>query len=294
MSTMIKDRKYYRHKMEIPLIGISVTISLVIFFVLTYLGYYAIKKEEEKHWLFGIIFEGIDLTDIITNKLLKIGGYISILIIVLVILKMFFMFLVSHNKAYARDVHITEKQFGELLDAEKEYAEKLGITDIPELFVAKDKEVMTLKGAIVDHAQIIRIFSEEVTCTATEGYYAAKFSIAKKLAAIYMGYYNPALFVFTIFSNWIPILSHACNRVMTYTTDKIAAELVGKDVAMQSIMATEINMYMLPYVNSSDYMENTKKVAEEKLMIFANILSNIPIPAYRIDAIKNGKDGKLL
>lgn len=285
----MKNREFYRHKMEKPIKVISIFISFLVFVILAYIGYVAAIGSEENNFILQIL----KLDSEFSEFAMKIGGYIAIVIILFVVISIYFACLISESNAQAKDIYVTEKQFPSLIKAEKAYAKKLGIKKLPKLFVAKNREFLVVQGASFDNPNVIRIPSSEIIATANHDYYAAKFFIAKHLAAMYMGYFSKILFLMTAFSNWIPILNNVVNRLITYSTDKIAAELVGKEKAIKSIMESEVDIYILPYLNDADYIENTKKVVKNKDMMWENLFSDIPIPSYRIDAIRSGKDGKL-
>lgn len=285
----IKERKYYRQKTEVLLLVASVIFSLAIYLLLSYLGYKAVTDKREQMFL-ASFFEGdMDIVDFI----LTTGGYISIIILVIIIFDMIFEFLKTHNRAFAIDIHVSEKQFPELLEYEKEYAKKLGIKSLPYIYVSSEEEMLNTYSFYFDDKNIVRVSSVDAFISKPMGNFTGKFAVAKKLANIYMGYCNYFLFVLTIFSNWIPIFKHLRNRVTNYTSDKIAAELIGKENAMKAIMMFEVNQYALPHINIEEYMKNAKMVASAKEMVFANVLRDMPIPAYRIEAIMDERDGRL-
>lgn len=263
--TFIRDLRksplLFRHKLEKPLFVISVFLSFAIFF-LSFLGYEATMETGDRNLILQI-FEIESETAVIV---FKIGGYIAIIFIIYIVLNVFMTYYNFLIDAKANDVYISEKQFPMLLEAEKEYAEKLGIEKLSQLFVSNEKEELSVKDIIVINPNVIRIPYGEIIVSANKDYYGPKFTIAKHLAYNYMGYCKPILFLLILFSNWIPILKNIGNRLMTYSTDKIAAELIGKENAIKAIMESAVDIWFIEYMNVEEYIENTKNVAKDKDM----------------------------
>lgn len=285
----MKNRNFYKHKSENFLFVTSVIVSFIVFIFLSYLGFEATIGSEESNYILNLL----GLESNFSETVMTIGGYISIAIIFFFVFSIMLAYSDFKIKAKAHDVHVTEKQFSVLLEAENEYIKKLGIKKKPTIFVSKEKNELEVHGARVDNPNVIRIPCAEIIATANKNYYSAKFTIARQLACIYMGYYNPIRVLFTVFSFWVPILCQANNRAMTYATDKIAAELIGKEEVINSIIEEALDIWFIPYVNIEEYIENSKNVEKDKEMMWANIFSDTPIPAYRIEALLNDKDGKL-
>lgn len=289
IKNKIKDPDFYRHKVEKLLFVISAFLSLAIFILLSYLGYAATLGKEERNLISQIFLIESDFVDAVLN----IGGYIAIALIIFFIINILITYYKYRISAKAYDVHISERQLPMLIKAEKEYAKKLGINRLPKLFVSIKKEDLETHGIRISNPNVIRIPCEEIIATANKGYYGAKFAIAKHLANEYLGYNNLSYFIPIIFSNWIPVFSQLGGRIKTYSTDKVAADLIGKEEAIDAIFEDSVNIWFIKYMNRKEYINNTKNVTNDRSMIFANILSYVPIPAYRIDAIKNDKYGKL-
>lgn len=281
---------FKKHKAMKPLFIISLVLSLLIFVFLVIVSYLSFKNIISKNTLSQILAEDDWLLVLIGY----FGGYAIIILIVITIIYVLMQLANLNVTAIAHDIPVTEKQFPELLKFEAECAKKLGLKEVPNLYVdpAWEGEEKIL-GAKFENGHILRIDASEVYNTADEDYYLAKFTIARKLAAIYLGDYNVALNAAIFFSHWIPILSQVNNRVICYMCDKIAVELLDKETVIKALITKYTGYYITPFVNKEEYIDSLEKILKVKDVIFENLFLDIPLAAYRLEAIIKDIDGRL-
>lgn len=282
-----------KHKAGPILLSIAIIVSLFIYAFLIYFCTIGIKNIVLKKEIFELFNE----EEWAINIIEYFGGFAAIIILIIIFIIVFFNLHIFSITALAYDVPITENQFKELFDFEIECAKKLGLKEIPKLYIDTysygEEETININGAKFDNKHILRIDAQDIYNSAEEDYYVAKFTIAKKLASIYFGYLEAPILILTLCSKWIPILSHLRNRVICYDCDKGAVALVGKELAIKAIVTRSTGYYLTPYMNRDDYISNMKNVVNEKDVIYENIFLDVPLAAYRIEAIMQDRDGRL-
>lgn len=285
--------KIKKHKAGRILLTIAIIVSLMIYALLIYFCNLGIKNIVFKEQVFEFLNEDGWIIDIMKQY----GGYAAIIILIMVLVKIFMAFYDYGITALAYDVPVTENQFKELLDFEVECANKLGLKEVPKIYIDTysygEEEKIDISGVKFDNKHILRIDAQDIYNCAEEGYYIAKFTIAKKLTAIYFGYLDVHIMILTLCSKWIPIFSQLRNRIVCYDCDKGAVALLGVDLTIKAIVAKATGFYLTPYLNYDDYILNMKNVVDEKDVIFENILLDVPLAAYRIEAILQDKEGRL-
>ena len=281
---------FKKHKATKTLFIISFIISIIIFVLLIIIFSLSLKNITMKNSLNEILVD----EEWILKLVGYFGGYAVIIVMVVTIIYVFIKFSNLNVTAIAHDIPVSEEQFPELLNFEIECAKKLGLKKIPNLYVdPAGEEEERILGAKFEYDNILRIDASEVYNTASEDYYVAKFTIARKLAAMYIGDYNIVLNAAIFFSHFIPILSQLNNRVMCYTCDKIAVELLNKETVIKALVTKYTGYYITPLVKKDVYIKNIDKIIEKKDVIFENLMLDIPLAAYRLEAIIKDIDGRL-
>lgn len=196
---MIENFK--KHKATTPLLVISVIVSLAVYAFLVNLCNMAIGNIAIKNTLNEILSEEEWIIEIIRYY----GGYAIIIVILIIIVIMIRHLYKLWVTAIAYDIRVSEKQFPELYEFEKECAKKLGIKKLPRLYInASCTEEERAKSSEIENAHLLRIDYLEVYNSINDNYNVAKFTIARKLAAIYLGDYNIFKNFLILFSYWIP------------------------------------------------------------------------------------------
>lgn len=287
-TNYIKD-KYWRSTVKRYYIA-SILLSIVCDALLLYFGFSFIKGAQNRELvsnLFSLKASSLDYLE-------SFGGAFSILVILWQTVKIMLSFLNAEIHASSLDVFVTEKQFPELLEIEKEYAEKLNIKDVPKLYVkSRTSEEIIVDGIYLKNSTIIRLGVECVSTAAFSDYLIARFVIARKLAAIALGVNNPFYYTLTLFSNWIPVFNKARDRALNYTLDKIVSDVIGERKTIEGIIATSYSPVMIRLIDMDEYIENAKKVSKFREARIENIRSNRPVISYRIVALLNKENGKI-
>ena len=287
-TNYIKD-KYWRSTVKRYYIA-SIILSIICDALLLYFGFFFIKGAQNRE----LVSDLFSLKASTLDYLESFGGAFSIFLILWQTAKIILSFINAEIHASSLDIFVSEKQFPELLEIEKEYAKKLKIETIPKLYVkSRSSEEIIVDGIYLKNSTIIRLGVECVSTAVFNDYLIARFVIARKLAAIALGVNNPFYYTLTLFSNWIPIFNKARDRALGYTLDKIVSDVIGERRAIEGIIATSYSPVMSKLIDMDEYIENAKKVSKFKEARIENIRSSRPVISYRIVALLNKENGKI-
>lgn len=287
-TNYIKD-KYWRSTVKRYYIA-SIILSIICDALLLYFGFSFIKGAQNRE----LVSDLFSLKGSTLDYLESFGGAFSIFLILWQTAKIILSFINAEIHASSLDIFVSEKQFPELLEIEKEYAKKLKIEVIPKLYVkSRSSEEIIVDGIYLKNSTIIRLGVECVSTAVFNDYLIARFVIARKLAAIALGVNNPFYYTLTLFSNWIPIFNKARDRALGYTLDKIVSDVIGERRAIEGIIATSYSPVMSKLIDMDEYIENAKKVSKFKEARIENIRSSRPVISYRIVALLNKENGKI-
>lgn len=205
-------------------------------------------------------------------------------------------FILSYAYAGYRSmsVRITEKNFPEIYGIAQEYAERLGMKRVPNVYLVQGNGILNAFSSCIPFKQYIELYADlvEVAYREHDDMDTLRFIIGHEISHIYLGHAKLYYTYTILFSNMIPVLSSIASRAREYSCDRIAQRLSGSD-GIDAMMTLTAGIHLYKQVDKEDYIENAKKV--RGLFVWAyNLVSDHPVMSKRVLALdmKEGS-GKL-
>ena len=281
--------KKCRHKAEIPITIAAIVITILF----TVLVIFLFRSSATNQTAQDFLINNLEYEETDVDFALKSGKYLIIVIIIVLIIKLFWELFKNAGIAVVNDIPMEESYDPLLFKEYKEYCEKLGIEKTPEIYLAGDKENLESTGITIKSSKYLRIdssvlFEEEGTI---------RFEFLHELAHIAYKHYNYALLLATIVVRWAPILRSIYSRIMCYSADRLAAEILGKEECI-TILLKKYLLSTYEEDKRDKYIErlDRKLTFTERLSsILNNLTSDTPSYLYRIQALaKDDNKGRLI
>lgn len=273
-----------RHKAEIP-----VTVAAVILTML-FTGFviFLFRSSGNNQWASDFLMNNLEYEEAEVKFALECGRYILIVIVIVLLLKLFWELFKNAGIAMVHDVPVEESYSPEVFREYKECCGKLGITKVPKLLLATDKENLESTGITIRSNRYLRMYLGVVEAAAcTEDDNLIRFEVLHDLADIAYNHYHYAVLIVTIAARWLPIVKNIYSRVMCYSSDRLTAEIMGKDECITVLLENYLQSAYEPdkreeYMNRLD----RKLTPIEKLSeVFDNLSTDTPSYLYRIRAL---------
>lgn len=182
-------------------------------------------------------------------------------------------------------VQITEKNFPEIYEIVKEYAQKLDMKKVPTIYLVQGNGILNAFASFIPFKQYIELYADlvEVAYREHQDMDTLRFIIAHEMTHIYLGhaklYYNYAI----LFANMIPILPQIASRAREYSCDRIAQRLSGSD-GIDAMMSLTAGIHLYKMIDKEDYIENAKKVKGFFVWCY-NLAASHPVTSKRVLAL---------
>lgn len=280
-----------RHPFEIPLFILSTLISVAIYGILFYATVYMKDKGMVIQWLNESWPIGEDVATIIVN----FGKDILIVVFGIIMVITIWSYFRDIGSAAARDVHVSETQSAIVEELFDNYSEEMGLLIEPSHCLCKELKTMEVFSVPIKNKYCVRIPAVYVfnAVDVKHDYSCVRFIIANELSHIALSHRNLILLLLTFPAQLIPIFSAFFSRIMTYSADRLTAEIIGEEETIKGIIWDENNLDFAKFV--LDFDDYQKKLFEKRSGItkFAKIIENLssdkPIPEYRIKKIQSRK-----
>ena len=209
-----------------------------------------------------------------------------------------FVFISLYNlnaRTRANAVKVSEKNFPEIYKKSVEFASKLGIREVPAVYVEQQSGVLNAFASAIVGKQYIAINAEIVDVAYTEGkdFDPVYFVLAHEFA--HHHFKNTSIFrVFVrFFSFFVPVIGTAHSRSMEFSCDRLAQLLTEKDCAREAMLLSA-GRHLYGLVDLDDYLRNARTEGGFFLWM-ANLISTHPVPLKRIPALAdpNKESGRL-
>lgn len=286
--------KKCRHKAEIPITICAILINILA----VVLVIYVFNTDSENLFLFELLSNVFNFEEYDIAIALALGKYLLFFIIVFWIIGLIWMLFTNIGIAMVDDIPLTEKVDSRLYGVYLDYCKKLGIKKIPKLFLAPNLDNIYSDGITIKSNKYVRIDNAATDLAIIDNDWTnVEYEIAWELAHIAYGHYSYWLLLLTVIARWLPIIRSLYSRVMCYSADKLASEIVGKE---NSIKALLMDYFMNKYEEKKvkdyiGYLYSEKQNFIEKLSeMFTNLSKDMPSYKYRLQALLKDEDGKLL
>ncbi len=182
-------------------------------------------------------------------------------------------------------VRITEKNFPEIYAIVKEFAERLGLKKVPNVYLVQGNGILNAFSAFIPFKQYVELYADLVEVAYREHHdmEALRFIIGHEMAHIYLGHATLHYSYSILFSNIIPILASTASRTREYSCDRIAQRLSGSD-GINAMMSLTAGIHLYKNVDQDDYIENAKQVKGFFVWCY-NLVSSHPVMSKRVQAL---------
>lgn len=286
--------KSARHKADIPLTILAVLVTLGALALVSWVAVTARDNESALNTLVEVTGMGKDLV----QAILRYGGDIAIAVILYLIAKITAANITFLGKMLSNEMRLTDSRFAYIKDYYRTRAEACGMKKIPELFItgtSYETEVMKVKvrsnkAITIDKKMLLK--AEQ-----TGDWQDVEYDVCKRLARIYLGYYDLANQVFTFTAKLIPGLKELLNRCRVYSTDRVVMALMGEEAAVESVFLQCYDSELYKDLDREAIvrrkLENHTR-AEDLSKWLENAVSETPVSPYRLIAMLDTKtDGRL-
>jgi len=263
-----------RHKAEKPLFILCVLffIVMVIIAITSDIG----DKLAQK------IFEDEDM------------DLLSALFIVPVIIIFALYYNYAKTRAYA--IRVTLNNFPEIYCKSLEFAKKLGMDKVPPVFIEQQNGILNAFAASIFGRRYAMLNAEIVDVAYMEhkDFDTVFFVLAHEFGHHYFKHADFSRIVLVFLAHLIPVFGALHSRSMEYSCDRVAQLLMERD-CVQEAMLLSAGRHLYKYVDTEDYLQESKK-GNEFLPRIINLLATHPIMPKRIAALADPekKSGRLL
>lgn len=293
MSDVQELLKKSRHKAEIPITICAILINVIVVAFLIYV----FNAKTEDLFLFELLSNVFSLEEYEIAIAIACGKYLFLLIIAFWFVRLIWTLFTNVGIAMVDDIPLTEKVDSRLYGIYLDYCKKLGIKKIPKLFLAPNLDNIYSDGITIKSTKYVRIDNAATDLAIIDNDWTnVEYEIAWELAHIAYGHYSYWLLILTVIARWLPIIRSLYSKVMCYSADKLASEIVGKE---KSIKALLMDYFMNKYEEKKvkdyiGYLYSEKPNFIERLSeIFTNFSKDSPSYKCRLQALLNDEDGKL-
>ncbi|MEC1719130.1 M48 family metallopeptidase [Schinkia azotoformans] len=217
--------------------------------------------------------------------------YLSLIISVIGIVYILIGILITvilHGLALAQirsnGVKISEYQFPNINKKVQEISAKMGIRDIPDVFIIQSDGLLNAFATRFFGRNFIVLYSEIVEITKDKHDDELNFIIAHELAHIQRNHITKNSLILP--AMWIPFLGNAYSRACEYTCDRFATAYIGNAKAsVNALLILAVGKTLFMDVNVEDFKINHKR--ETGFFIWLNdILSTHPPLPLRIKEVE--------
>jgi Zn-dependent protease with chaperone function len=183
-------------------------------------------------------------------------------------------------------VKVTEKNFPEIYEFVKEYSRKLGMKNVPAVYLVQGNGILNAFASCIPFKQYIELYADlvEVAYREHQDMDTLRFIIAHEISHIHLGhsklYYNYSI----LFANMIPILPQIASRAREYSCDRLGQRLSGSD-GIDAMMTLTAGKHLYKKVDKEDYIENAKQVKGFFVWCY-NLASSHPVTSKRVLALQ--------
>ena len=277
-----------RHRAEIPMTVIAVILTVLFVFLVVFLVRSLGDDQRAEDFLVNQLeFEETDI-----EFALKCGKYLVVAIIAVMVLKLAWELFRNAGIAMVEDIPIEESDSPEIFQEYREYCEKLGITDIPKFLLAADRGNLESTGITIKSNRYLRmnIFGIGLDDSIT------KFDILHDLADMAYRHYDYPLLIATVVARRLPLVKNLYSRIMCYSSDRLAAELMGREECITVLL----RKYLKAAYEEDQREEYVKRLdrelnfVEKISAVLNNLSTDTPSYIYRLKAIVDDKSGRVI
>ena len=199
-------------------------------------------------------------------------------------------FFINYAQQMSYSVKVTEKNFPEIYRKSVEFAGKLGLEKVPEVYVTQKNGALNAFASWCFGRRYVQLNAELVDIAYMENkdFDTVWFVMAHEFAHIYYDHVSLKYNISIFFAKLFPVIGPALSRAREYSCDKLARHLTEDKNAADCIAMLTAGRHLYKYVDASDYLQNTSSDGYSSLEVFFRFMINLcadhPITPYRMDA----------
>ena len=282
--------KKCRHKAEMPFtigaILLTVLLVALVIFLFRSVG-------GENPWAEEFLMNELEFGEKEIEFALKCGNFLLIVIVAVLVLKLTWELFKNAGIAMVNDIPVDEEACPELFAEYRQHCERLGIRNVPRLMLAADTGNLEDTGIKLKSNRYLRtdLFGIGYDDSMT------RFDIVHDLADIAYRHYDYPILIATIAARWLPIVKNLYSRVMCYSSDRLAAELMGREECITALLRKYLNA-----AYDEDQREEYVKRLDRELTpiervsaVLNNLSTDTPSYLYRLQAlVRDDNRGRII
>lgn len=286
--------KNVRHKADTSLTVLAVLITLGL---LAFLSYAAVTARGNEA-VMKFLSEMTGFESRVIQFILRIGGDVALVAMAVLLLEIVKQNITFLGKMLSGEMRLSDSRFSEVKEFYQTWTEACGLKTVPEIFITGESRKSEVLSIPVRTNKVIPIDKKMILAAEKSGDWTeVKYTLARRLANIYLGYYNLPNQLFTFCMKLIPGLKQLFSRCRTYSVDRVIMALMGPEQAIEQTFCQcyDVDLYGdMDRERIIDHKLQNFSRAEEISKFLENAVSETPISPFRLEAMLNpGKDGRL-
>jgi Zn-dependent protease with chaperone function len=229
----MNNSNFYVHPKERFYFSVMLTFSL-IFWVLVILTFFSSLTEEYRKYIF-LFF-----------------GYMALILFALFIRK---GIVIGYLRGNA--VKVTEKQFPNIQQVAEEQAQKLGISNVPTIYIIEYGGFLNALTTRFLGNNFIILFSEVVEAGLTRGNKSLAFILGHELAHVKRRHIVKKMLIMPAYV--IPFLGRAYSRACELTCDKVAVSVSSFEGAQHGLLMLAGGKTLFTHIDMNEYLHSARK-----------------------------------
>ncbi len=282
--------KKCRHRAEIPF-TIGAVLLTVLFVVLVVFLVRSVGQENS--WAEDFLMNRLEYGEEEISFAVKCGKYLLIVIVIILVLKLTWELFKNAGIAMVNDIPVEEDFCPEIFAEYRQHCERLGIKNIPRLLLATDTGNLEDTGIRIKSNRYLRMdlynigYDDSIT----------RFDIVHDLADIAYRHYDYPILIATVVARWLPPVKNLYSRIMCYSSDRLTAELMGKEECITGLLRKYLQS-AYEEDKREEYINRLKielTPAERLSAVLNNLSTDTPSYQYRLQAIlKDDNRGRVI
>jgi len=249
-----------RHPAERALSIISGILTVGIFAFLLWLVIYAIRKPADESVVVSFLASFLAIEESSAGDLLKMGAWAVLAVFLWILIKYVAALMNEKGRAEDEDFTIEEIKPEKVKKVAEQYAEILGMEEMPEVFFSEKSKGIDIEG--------IQVYGEDYVVIPMYNMYNVpydermvdvRFKLATKLGNIRMGYNGLLFQILTFAGRILPVFKGLYIKSLVYGSDRMALEILKRDPEVQ-VTGEEIALSL--FIGESIYKSTTLKVVD--------------------------------
>lgn len=269
-TTLIQNPETYRHRWEMPLIWLSVIVTLATFLI----GLALLTMDE------AILR---DILEEETDTVLDLAAYAPMLLVLPAIVFVYRYFMAA--QARANGLRVGPRQMPELWEMYRRLGERMGMRYLPRLYVTNGNGVVNAYalscnvrvGYVVVHSEIALLLPTQPE--------AVEFVLAHELAHHRLRHVSLWRIVAAVIPNFVVPLGLSATRAQEYSADRLALAACGHHEKAMKLLAA--GPWMVGDVNAEAWDEQCADERGEFFVRAANVMSSHAVLVKRYKALQD-------